>query len=526
MYTKFFGYFGLRTNPFHTAAKSDCLFLSQRAQSALDGMADAIQARKGLIVLTGEVGTGKTTLLNELKQWLADQKTPTAFIFNPYIEASDLFDLILANLGVAATASNGAKPLDRLHRWLMEQYQGGKNAVVILDEAQGLPVHMLLEISMLLNHEMEGEKLLQVVLSGEPELEATLKRPELRQIRQRICLRCQTTAFTRQETHEYVCQRLHVAGGIPENVMAPEAIDAIYLHSGGIPRVMNLLCEQSMIQAFLKQTKPVPCSVVDEVARQLQFDAVPVANSSIWDSAPPVISAGTLPRTWSGSSRLIPFADEKKVVSQAPITQVPEGAARRAYVTADAEQGQAPVIPIGPSISHVSSPKAAPPPTPIAKFEVDNSLLRELQARVNEGPVAAKGSQPKVSIRPSKISGTRGWAHRRTSSSFASANLFREVRDWGRGIRTTLNPLAKSFPEQLRQIPTRFRVSEHKRDLALAIRKLNRTHWNVVSRKIWESWKGISTLASSTDWQGKLDSVVHWLQEPIPFMKINRRAGH
>jgi general secretion pathway protein A len=278
MYTTFFRFFGLRENPFNVNPDPGYLFLNQRTQAALDDMASAIQARKGLIVLTGEAGTGKTSLINRLKQWLEKQQTPTAFIFNPHLEVSELFHLMLASFGVSADTRLKASALARLNRWLIERYQMGRNAVLFLDEAQGLPAHVLEEVRMLLNHELANEKLLQIVLSGQPELEEKLERPELRQIRQRISLRCQTAALTLEEAHSYIHKRLRVAGAMSGNVFVPEAINAAYLYSRGIPRVMNLLCEHAMIRAYMEQTQPVPVSMVDEVARESQFDDLRPAN--------------------------------------------------------------------------------------------------------------------------------------------------------------------------------------------------------------------------------------------------------
>lgn len=526
MYTKFFGYFGLRTNPFHIITNSDFLFLNHRAQAALDSMAGAIRARKGLIVLTGEVGTGKTTLINELKQWLADERTPTAFIFNPYIEASDLFDLILEGFGVAVNASRREKPLDRLHRWLTEQYQADKNAVAILDEAQGLPVHLLLEISMLLNHEMEGEKLLQIVLSGEPELEETLKRPDLRQIRQRISLRCKTTAFAREEAYDYICQSLRVAGGNPEDVMAREAIDAIYLHSSGIPRVMNLLCEHSMMQAFMKQIKPVPSFLVDEVARQLQFDAVPVSDRSIQYLEPSAKSPAAWPRISSDSSRWVPFAPEERMSFHAPIPQVPEATERKTTGTAGPEFETVINSPLAPSLLPESRPKSAPPPTPILKFDSYYTLIQELQTGLKEAPVAATALQPDDSKEPEKISGARGWTRRRVSRGFSNQNLLRTFRGLWRGVRTRLNLLADGISEGLTHIPTQVKFPERKRTLALTVQRLDLPQWNEISRPTLGRLKSISTLAKLSAWQKDIDRVIRWLRQPVPFLKIHRRVGH
>lgn len=278
MYSTFFRFFRLRENPFNVNPDPSYLFLPPRAKNALDDLASAIQARRGLMLLTGEVGTGKTTLVNCLRDWLKREKTPTAFVFNSRLEAGELFDLINANFGVRTESRSKTSGLARLNQWLIERYRMGINAVLIVDEAQGLSLHTLEEIRILLNQETPHEKLLQIVLSGQSELEEKFKRFELRQLRQRISLRCQTMPLTQEEAHAYVLHRLRIAGGADRTIFAPEAIEAVHFYSGGIPRVMNMLCEHALIQASLHQIEPVPPHVVHEVARHLQFDEIkPVA---------------------------------------------------------------------------------------------------------------------------------------------------------------------------------------------------------------------------------------------------------
>src|SRR5580698_4268184 len=178
-------FFGLRENPFNANPDPRYLFLTQQTQEALDEMTYGIHARKGLILLTGEVGTGKTTLINRLLDWLRQQKTPTAFIFNSHLETGHLFDFILADFEVPFDSRSGGNALMRLNQWLIERYRAGDTPVLIVDEAQGLPVRVLEEIRLLLNLETPHEKLLQIVLAGQPELEERLKRHDLRQLKQR-----------------------------------------------------------------------------------------------------------------------------------------------------------------------------------------------------------------------------------------------------------------------------------------------------------------------------------------------------
>src|ERR1700693_275409 len=273
-------FYGLREYPFNVNPDPRYLFLTSQTREALYEMTYGIQAREGLILLTGEVGTGKTTLINRLLDWLHQQQTPTAFIFNPHLKISHLFDFILADFGVPFDPRLKDNARMRLNHWLFERFRAGDTPVMIVDEAQGLPIHVLEEIRMLLNLETPGEKLLQIVLAGQPELEARLKRPELRQIKQRITLRCRIGALTLKETHNYIQARLHIAGANGKPVFASQAMDAVHFYSRGIPRVINLLCEHALINAYVDDVQPVPGHIVAEVAREFQFDEIkPVAPS-------------------------------------------------------------------------------------------------------------------------------------------------------------------------------------------------------------------------------------------------------
>jgi general secretion pathway protein A len=274
-------FFALRENPFNINPDPRYLFLTPQTQESLDQLTYGIHARKGLMLLTGDVGTGKTTLINRLLDWLRQQQTPTAFIFNSHLEVNHLFDFILADFGLPFDSGLKSSALMRLNQWLLERYRAGETPVLIVDEAQGLATHVLEEIRMLLNLETSRDKLLQIVLAGQPALEERLKRPELRQVKQRIALRCKTAALTLEETHNYIQARLHIAGANGKPVFASEAIDAVNFYSRGIPRVINLLCENALISAYVENVQPVPENIVAEVARAFQLDDMKPAAPSI-----------------------------------------------------------------------------------------------------------------------------------------------------------------------------------------------------------------------------------------------------
>ena len=269
----FSSFFDLRDNPFRANPDPRYLFLTQQTKENLDQIIEGIRTRKGLLLLTGEVGTGKTVLLNRLMEWLEQQRIPKAFIFNSHLKADELLDLVLADFGVPFNANRGT-PLAHLHSWLQDRCCAGPSPVLFVDEAQGLTLRTLEELCMLLNLQTAQGSLLQIVLCGQPEFEQTLKRPELRQLRQRIALRCRTAPLTLEETQNYIEARLRVAGGSGAAVFLPEAVEALLLYSRGLPRVLNALCEQSLMRAAREKIRLVPVRIVGAAARELQYDEI------------------------------------------------------------------------------------------------------------------------------------------------------------------------------------------------------------------------------------------------------------
>ena len=265
-------FFGLRESPFNINPDPRFLHRTARIQESLEQLTYGIQNRKGLILLTGEVGTGKTTLINHLLDWLHQQKTPTAFIFNSHLKIDHLFDFILNDFGISTDFRLVSNMLLQLNQWLIERFRGGLTPVLIVDEAQGLSFELLEEIRLLLNLETASEKLLQIVLVGQPELEEKLKRPEMRQLRQRISLRCNTAPLTLREARGYIVDRLRIAGATREPIFEPGAVEALHYYSRGIPRVMNLLCEHALINAYVEGLNPVPSEMVEEAAQDFLME--------------------------------------------------------------------------------------------------------------------------------------------------------------------------------------------------------------------------------------------------------------
>src|SRR5712672_609285 len=253
-------FYGLRANPFNVNPDPRYLFLTRHTEEALACLTYGIQSRKGFVLLTGEVGTGKTTLINKLLEWLRLQQVATAFIFNSRLDVPQFLDFMMADFAIPCDSKSKSQVLQRLYNWLLDRYREGETAVLIIDEAQNLSDEVLEEIRMLTNLETFTEKLLQIVLVGQPELEEKLKQPQLRQLRQRLSLRAKTHALTLDETKAYVQQRLRIAGADGHEIYDEEALAAIHRYATGIPRVINLLCEHCLVSAFVDQQRAIGAS--------------------------------------------------------------------------------------------------------------------------------------------------------------------------------------------------------------------------------------------------------------------------
>jgi type II secretory pathway predicted ATPase ExeA len=314
-------FFGLRANPFNVNPDPRYLFLTRHTEEALACLTYGIQSRKGFVLLTGEVGTGKTTLINKLLEWLRLQQVATAFIFNSRMNVPQFLDYMMADFGIPCDSRAKSQVLLRLYNWLLDRYRAGETAVLIVDEAQNLSDEVLEEIRMLTNLETFTEKLLQIVLVGQPELEQKLKQPQLRQLRQRLTLRAKTHALTLDETKAYVHQRLRIAGSNGQQVFTPESLDSVHRYAAGIPRVINLLCEHCLVSAFVDQQKMIEAAVVEAVARDFDLGdgassaavatPAPSANGNKFDLVDALRSLATLADRLRQEEKDLP--DERKL---------------------------------------------------------------------------------------------------------------------------------------------------------------------------------------------------------------------
>lgn len=268
MYKKFFG---LTANPFNPNPDPRFLFLTGATREALAALAYGIRNKKGFLLLTGEVGTGKTTLINRLLEWLSEERVATAYVFNSRLNESEFFDFVLNDFGILCSSQEKSQRLMALNDWLLERYRERRSAVLIVDEAQNLSPDVLEEVRLLTNMETTREKLLQIVLAGQPELDEKLRDPSMRQLRQRITIRCNTCPLSREEMQSYINERLRIAGANGQPIFSLEAIDVVYRHSQGIPRIANLLCEHSLVNAFVDQVRPIPAHIVEDVALEFEL---------------------------------------------------------------------------------------------------------------------------------------------------------------------------------------------------------------------------------------------------------------
>lgn len=389
MSASIFTFFGLRENPFSIGPDPRFLILHPAAQAAWDDLLYAVRNRKGLILLTGEIGTGKTTLLRALIDWLRSHKSPSTLIVNSHLEGADLLDVVLSGFSILSPTPQPTDKLQAFHRWLLQRYDARQLPVLILDEAQGLLPRVLEEIRLLLNLETSSDKLLQIVLAGQPELDEKLRGPEFAPIRQRIAARCRTAPLKLDQTRQYVAERLGLAGASNiSDIFAPETLDAIHHFSRGAPRVINLLCEHALINGYADRRTPIPPGSIADVAREFHCDparpGAPHRPEPLFpgDSGLPPLSATPPPR-WSPLPSLGPLenfsvlpvsedqarADSLRVAATLPLaspelTERPKLQRRHVFSAAQA-LSSAPLATRNPAVAQTSAlraPRLSSPP--------------------------------------------------------------------------------------------------------------------------------------------------------------------
>ena len=269
MYNAFFGF---KQSPFNMSPDPSFLFRSSQHEEALANLIYGVQSRKGFIVLTGEVGTGKTTMLECLRDFLNSQQVAFASLFNSRLTVSQFFELLAYDLDLRCDRLSKTEVLLALNGMLVERGAMGRTTVLIVDEAHNLEWDVLEEIRLLGNMENRRGKLLQIVLAGQQELDRKLDAPEFRQLKQRIALRCNLRGFDLQETVAYINSRMARAGVPDQALLSPEVMEEIHVRAQGIPRLINSICDNLLLTAFAMETRETNLEMLDEVTADMRLE--------------------------------------------------------------------------------------------------------------------------------------------------------------------------------------------------------------------------------------------------------------
>jgi type II secretory pathway predicted ATPase ExeA len=287
-------FFNLRERPFDLTPNPRYLLLTATHREALANLEYGMSAGKGLTLLTGEAGTGKTTLVRRaLAARAGAEGRQYVYLNNPTFTRREFYEFLTAQFGLAPElADSKARFLAALEQDLRQRHAGRTTPVLVIDEAQSLPDELLEEIRLLANIETDTDKLLPLVLAGQPELALRLNQSGLRQLKQRVALRCQVVPLTLAETAAYIAGRIRLAGGDAPSLMSRDAVVSVFEHARGIPRTISVICDNALMAAFAAGERPITTQIVRAVARDFDFTRVPV------QSAPtsPAPAAATAPR--------------------------------------------------------------------------------------------------------------------------------------------------------------------------------------------------------------------------------------
>lgn len=263
----YFKYFGFKEAPFNMTPNSRFFFGSAKHTEALSTLIYAIEERKGFVVITGDIGSGKTTVCRTLLNKLTST-TQTALITNTHMSGKDMLCNILDDLDVEYVPGSKSKLLSQLNQYLIEQLRQDNNVVVMIDEAQNLTPAVLEEVRMLSNLETENEKLIQIIFLGQPELKKKLSLPKLEQLRQRIAVFYHLVPLTEEETRSYIRHRLKIAGGSGRKYFTEEALDYVFQFSKGVPRLVNQICDSALLNGFIYEKEVIDGELMKEVVSE------------------------------------------------------------------------------------------------------------------------------------------------------------------------------------------------------------------------------------------------------------------
>ncbi|PYY11196.1 MAG: hypothetical protein DMG61_19825 [Acidobacteria bacterium] len=271
-------FYGLTRNPFDITPDPRFFYGTARHSEALASLYHGIERRKGFIVVTGEVGTGKTLLARCIFQILKQQKTSFAYVFNPLLPVVEFLQYATKDMGIPAAGKTKGELLAELNRYLISRYHQNSTAVLIVDEAHLLTWELLEEVRLLTNLETAQQKLLQIVLIGQPELDEKLESQNLRQLKQRIALRCRLEPLSFEETQKYIAVRLLLSGAKErnKNIFPEETVELVHRYSQGIPRLVNTICEGALVASFAINSSVVLPELIDEVAADFRL-VIPIS---------------------------------------------------------------------------------------------------------------------------------------------------------------------------------------------------------------------------------------------------------
>ncbi len=269
MYNAFFGF---TENPFNLSPDPSFLYRSSQHEEALANLIYGVQSRKGFIVLCGEVGTGKTTMLECLREYLHASRIEFAYIFNSRINPTEFFEMIAYDLDLRCNRSSKTEVLFALNQLLVQKAAEGRTTVLLVDEAHNLEWDVMEEIRLLGNLETRSGKMLQIILAGQPELDRKLEAPNLRQLKQRIVLRSGLQGFRESETIEYIVSRMAKAGLPEQTLFSPEMLLEIHRRTQGIPRLINAICDNLLLTAFALESRMTTVEMLDEVCDDMRLD--------------------------------------------------------------------------------------------------------------------------------------------------------------------------------------------------------------------------------------------------------------
>ncbi|MBW1804592.1 MAG: AAA family ATPase [Deltaproteobacteria bacterium] len=267
-------FYGLREKPFNLTPDPDFFFMSQVHENAYTHLEYAIAENKGFVVISGEIGAGKTTLINFLLRNIPED-IETGIINHTNVLPAEFLGMICQEFEVSVNGRSKLKMQEAFHQYLLQMFSQGKRVVLIIDEAQNLPPKTLEEIRMLSNLEAEKHHLIQIILSGQPELKAKLKQKKLAQLAQRVTVYCHLSGMSRREVEQYIHHRLTVAGTKNTGIFKEDALDAVHQNSKGIPRLINRICDTALVYGFAEERKNIDAEIIEEVMKAGEMDDTP-----------------------------------------------------------------------------------------------------------------------------------------------------------------------------------------------------------------------------------------------------------